>query len=261
MVRAAVRIKKSTSPMQTGSNPAVKAPAGESVPPPPLTWTPGTPRPRPSANPAPIPPGRVDEAQLRRALAVQLTKIGGSGTAEDVAAVIDEVAKLPLLALRQMQANGTKVVACRNSVTDYMPELKGQAPRGWPPGSTWDAVPGLFYPGKNEVVVGTRASASGGRVVPPTGEGHGATSLVVHESGHSLDYRGGMVSSKDAAFLAAYEADKAKLPPYLQQAPPAGHEEAFAESLSISATHSPQGASMPNLMAYWQNHNPFGART
>src|SRR5262249_23172847 len=46
-----------------------------------------------------------------------------------------------------------KVIACRGSVTDYRTDLKGVQPRGWPPGSTWDKVPGSNTPDKNEVVI------------------------------------------------------------------------------------------------------------
>jgi hypothetical protein len=201
----------------------------------------------------------VEEAPLRRALAVTLIKTGGSGTTEDAAAVAVELEKMPLAELQQMQRNGTRVVACRGSVTDYLTELKGVAPRGWPPGATWDSVPGLFKPERNEVVIATHPTSDTDptRRVPPTGEGHGASSLVIHESGHSLDYRTGHLSASDANFKAAYAADAANLPPYLAQGGDAGPEEAFAETLALSVSHGADAAHYPHLMNYWATQDPF----
>lgn len=205
------------------------------------------------------PPTNVDEAQLRLALAARLTRAGGTGTAEDVAAVVGELSKMPLKALLQMQKNGTKVVACRGSVTDYLASYRGLAPRGWPPGSTWDQVPGFFEPSRNEVVIGTEASSAADetRRVPPFGHGHGSSNMVLHESGHSLDYRGNTISAHDANFKAAYAADLANLPPYLAQTGGAGPEEAFAESLALSVTQVSPAEHYPHLMQYWADHSPF----
>ena len=79
-------------------------------------------------------------------------KTGGSGTAEDAKLVAESLAKLPKSTLEQMQKNGTKVIACRGSVTDYRTDLRGVQPRGGPPGATWDKVPQAdLYGGKPQL--------------------------------------------------------------------------------------------------------------
>src|SRR5690242_4531611 len=121
------------------------------------------------------------------ALATSLVKTGGSGTAEDAKLVAESLAKLPKSTLEQMQKNGTKVIACRDSVTDYRTDLKGVQPRGWPPGATWDKVPGSNTPDKNEVVIAVIGHGTpAGPHVPNTGEGHGSVNLAAHESTHSI---------------------------------------------------------------------------
>jgi hypothetical protein len=196
---------------------------------------------------------------VRRALAVRLLKAGGAGTPDDVAAVLTELARMPLAELQQMKHNRTKVVACRESVTDYLTDLKGVTPRGWPPGSTWDSVPGLFSPEKNEVVIATRAASAtdSARRVPVSGEGHGSVNMVLHECGHSLDAFGHF-SASDPAFRADYAADLPTLPPYFAQPGIAGPQESFAETLALAATGTPGGATFPHLMEFWASHDPFG---
>ena len=72
--------------------------------------------------------------------------------------------------LSDLQRKGVKIVACRGSITDYLPKLRGQQPRGWPPAKTWDTVPGSCYWASKEVVIATMAKVTGSRAVPPCGE-------------------------------------------------------------------------------------------
>lgn len=58
---------------------------------------------------------------------------------------------------------------------DDLGYLKGQQPRGWTAGSTFDQVPGVYDPSR-------RVCACGG-----DSKGHGSTSLILHEGGHALD--------------------------------------------------------------------------
>ncbi len=48
--------------------------------------------------------------------------------------------------LDALDKNDTKIRVCRGSVTDYLTELKGVTPRGWPAGSTWDGSPDCSSP-------------------------------------------------------------------------------------------------------------------
>jgi hypothetical protein len=186
------------------------------------------------------------------ALATSLVKTGGSGTAEDAKLVAQSLAKLPKSSLEQMQKNGTTVIACRGSVTDYRTDLKGVTPRGHPPGSTWDKVPGVNNNARNEVVIavvghGTPAGAH----VPKAGEGHGSVNMVVHEATHSLD-RGSPSPSQSDDFRKAREADMDKLSNYEKQAGAAGAQETYAESAARHAEGKDQGT--PNLKKYWDDH-------
>jgi hypothetical protein len=190
----------------------------------------------------------ADEArqQEAREIAARIVRPGGTGTADDAAIVAAELATLPVEVLRYMEANGVRVVAARQSVTDYLTELKGVQPRGWPPGSTWDSVPGLAR--GTEVVIAVR----NGRV-PPTGDGHGAYSLLFHEGFHGIDHAGGELSHSQA-FRDARQADFAALSAYEQQAGDAGLQETFAETAARYFAGDPTlQTQLPNLYAFWES--------
>jgi hypothetical protein len=163
----------------------------------------------------------------QHALAEQLIQVRGTATADDVQPVLDELMKLPTTVLQRLTSESVKVIVCRDSVTDYLTDLRGVQPRGWPPGSTWDSVPGLYDGGHKEVVIATHA-IDGGRGVPSTGDGHGSFNLVLHESLHAYD--GVTGASADAAFSAARNSDSGALSAYEQQAADAGRQETFAET-------------------------------
>jgi hypothetical protein len=186
------------------------------------------------------------------ALATSLVSTGGSDTAEDAKLVAQSLAKLPKSSLEQMQKNGTKVIACRGSVTDYRTDLKGVQPRGWPPGSTWDKVPGSNTPDKNEVVIAVIGhDTPAGPHVPKTGEGHGSVNLVAHEASHSID-RGSPSPSQSDDFTKAREADMNKLSDYEKQDGEGGPQETYAESAARHAEGKDQDT--PHLKKYWDDH-------
>jgi hypothetical protein len=184
-----------------------------------------------------------------------ITRTGGRGEASDIDVVVAELEKWPADTIQALAAQDTKVVVCRGSITDYRTDLKGVKPRGWPPGSSWDTVPGVCTADRNEVVIAVRGHAEGNPHVPKTGEGHGSFNLVVHESGHAVDLCTGDVSrSKQAAFQAARNKDLATLSAYESQADPAGTEETWAESAArYYAGDAGDGAAHPNLHAFWDS--------
>jgi hypothetical protein len=148
------------------------------------------------------------------------------------------------------------VVACRGSITDYKTSLKGVTPRGWPAGSTWDSVPGVFMGDSNEVIVCTKGHGTpGGAKVPPSGEGHGAFDLAAHESMHGYDLGGkGTPKHSEKAFVDARQKDLAKLGTYFTQAGEAGLEETFAESAARYFGKDPKmKTDWPNLYKYWDS--------
>ena len=201
------------------------------------------------------PSGEVMGSQADRlAAARRLVRPGGSGDAADAELVAQELSKMPLSKLEAMERGGVTVVAARGSVTDHLAHLRGVAPRGWPPGSTWDSVPGLYNPATKEVVIATRGhGTAGGAFVPPMGDGHGSYNLVLHEAAHGLDHVVG--GSSDAGFLAARQADIGVLPAYETQAGVAGPSETYAESIAIKyGGTAAQQAARPNLMQFFNTH-------
>lgn len=195
--------------------------------------------------------GGLELPAVRLAMAQAMVQVGGSGDAADAALVSAQLAKMPGYMLLTMTQHGTRVIACRGSVTDYRSDLRGVHPRGWPPGATWDTVPGANMGDTNEVVIATTGHGTpAGAHVPATGEGHGSANLVVHEASHGYDHDTGASGSAD--FNAARTADSGSLSAYESQPGSAGQEESFAES---NARHAEgQDAGTPNLQSYWNTH-------
>ncbi|WP_442678496.1 type VI secretion system tip protein TssI/VgrG [Sphingomonas sp. ASY06-1R] len=193
------------------------------------------------------------------ALAKSITKPGGTGTQADVDAVVGELKKMPEPALQTLKDNKVDVIAARGSVTDFASDLKGVKPRGWPPGSSWDSVPGAFMPDRNAVVIATRGDATN-RSVPLTGNGHGSENLVVHEVTHAVDkYAGAARNSQSPDFVAARLKDVAALPSYETQPGVAGLSETYAESAARAYGGSHGSIVTPALDSYWAA-NPLGGK-
>ncbi len=206
-----------------------------------------------SARPA-APISADQHATLVRAM----VKPGGSGTAEDVAAFLPDVAKIPSSLLQAARARKISIVVCRNDVSDPVVALRGQTPRGWPPGSDWSQVPGTFAQAQREVVVATGTGPDGSRLAKQTGDGHGAYSLLLHEFAHGLDRMKAVkgFDSNDARFKRAYDADAERLrasgETYLLQPGVAGREEAFAELFARYFGGDPDvRTEYPNLSAWF----------
>jgi hypothetical protein len=198
-----------------------------------------------------MPPAKPAKQKLLDKLVVK----GGSGTDADVAAVRAQVGLLSEPILAFFKKKKLKVVACRESVTDFETSLRGQLPRGWDPraGKTWDDVPGAYLIGRKKIVIATVAGP-GGREVPAPGNKHGSCNLAVHEAMHGHDIAGEGRLTASPAFVAAREADLAKLPEYEQQAGKAGVEETYAESAARHYSRQPGFASaLPNLAGYWSS--------
>ncbi|MCU0700076.1 MAG: hypothetical protein MUC96_26510 [Myxococcaceae bacterium] len=186
--------------------------------------------------PAPRPARTTTVTLTADAAARQLVSPGGRGTRADVDVVVAELSKLPAELLVRAHRAGVRVVACRDSVTDHMTHLRGVTPRGWPPGSTWDRVPGLYDPASMTVVMATHDGARGAadRDLPDFGYGHGSFNALFHEFGHALDGTNALgLDSRSPTFREAYRLDlpalRAANHTYLLQPGNAGPEEAFAE--------------------------------
>lgn len=203
-----------------------------------------------------IEPEAASPGNAARALA--LVVCGGSGTAEDLAAVAGQAALLPDYVIARFERTRTRIVACRESVTDFETDMRGQVPRGWErTGRTWDSVPGTYLQNRGRVVIAT-IEEKGARVVPTKASGrHGSDNLVVHESLHGFDYLGGHAVLREKRFTDARSADLpmlgGALGGYLVQPGEAGLEETFAESGARDVTdEAAMEADWPHLTTYWQ---------
>jgi hypothetical protein len=124
-----------------------------------------------------------DPQELIREIARSLVDIGGTADEADRAVVVAELEHFPLLALQLLAQAKRRIVVCRNSIVEVMPDLRTQVPRGWVgTGKSWADVPGVGEDGHGRTVVAIR----NGRV-PPTGDGHNAINLVMHEVAHGID--------------------------------------------------------------------------
>ena len=129
--------------------------------------------------------------------------------------------------------DGAQLVPTRR-ITDALPELKGQKPRGWPPGSSWDAVDGAYSPTKKMIVVAEDKQAKPGIWV----NGNRTEDIVRHETGHAVNAAMDYLSD-DADFTQAYEDDKKKIPAadqkpltYFLQPAGIGADETCAEGIA-----------------------------
>ena len=190
------------------------------------------------------------------ALARELTSPCGSGDEADAELVAQELAKFPPCVLQKLKDQGAKVKVGRGSVTDCRTDLKGKHPRGWPPGKTWDSVPGSYNPNTKTVTIATTGhDTPAGAHVPKAGEGHGSHNLVLHEAAHALDKSGGKpYRSSDDEFNKARDADLDTLDDYEKQSGAPGQYETYAESAARHYGGDPKDAKEhPNLHKYWES--------
>jgi len=156
--------------------------------------------------------------------------------------VTDTYAKMSLETHDILSGAHTTITATHR-LTDALPELKGQKPRGWPPGLTWDAVDGAYSPSRNTVVVAEETENAAGQWV----KSYRTADVARHEVGHATDYGLGKLSSTPA-FVKAYEDDTQNMPAplapalkYFLQNGDGGKEEACAEAIASREGGSTSG--------------------
>lgn len=149
-----------------------------------------------------------------------------------------------------IEKDGAKLVPARR-LTDALPELKGEKPRGWPPGSTWDAVDGAFSPGKKLIVVAEDVEQPNGQWQ----KSNRTADITRHEAGHAADAALNYFSSSPE-FGKAYDDDKAKISAtdaktlsYFLQSGKSGPEETFAEGIASSEGGSTSGTTFDRNFA------------
>ncbi len=145
--------------------------------------------------------------------------------------------------VRDLLAKDGTVVTPTRRITDALPELKGQKPRGWPPGLTWDAVDGAYSPSRNLVVVAEETRKTGNQWV----KSNRTEDVTRHEIGHATDYAINKLSDS-TAYTKAYEADIKAMPAnlngtlkYFLQSGDGGKEEACAEGIAVREGGSTSG--------------------
>ncbi len=145
--------------------------------------------------------------------------------------------------VRDILSHEGAVVTPTRRITDALPELKGQKPRGWPPGLTWDAVDGAYSPSRNLVVVAEETRDTNNK----WNKSNRTEDVTRHEVGHATDYAMGKFSNS-AAFTQAYEADTPVMPAaltgtlkYFLQSGDGGKEEACAEGIAAREGGSTSG--------------------
>jgi hypothetical protein len=204
--------------------------------------------------------------QQRLAVAEQLVHTGGTASSADKDAVAKHLAStMSLDQLKHMQQSGLHITVARGSVTDDLTNLKGVHPRGYPPGASWDTVPGTVDPAdSHNIIVATHTGPNGERELPGPAQSASAD-VTLHEAGHAINRLSGAnrMASEQPDFMAAYAADANHGPLadgyYHQVNAPAGRDEAYAES-HAEFMHDParMKTEYPHLYAYWQNQ--YGAK-
>lgn len=146
--------------------------------------------------------------------------------------------------------SGAQVVAPRR-LTDAMPELKGQKPRGWPPGSTWDAVDGAYSPGKKQIIVSEEVEVKPGIWV----KSNRTDNVLRHETGHAVNAALDNIAD-DTDYLAAYDPEAKAVPKseqkelaYFLQSGGVGADETVAEGIASREGGSTGGATFDRNFA------------
>ena len=147
-------------------------------------------------------------------------------------------ASIPPRALKTMADSGIKIRAGAK-LTELKPALKGEHPRGWPAGMTWDTAEGCYDRGAKEVLVTELYRPVGRKEFVSSTRVRG---VALHESGHAYDQALGSPSAMSSAFIYAYTVDRKSIPKearrslrYFLQKGKSGRSEAFAEIFAHNA--------------------------
>ena len=135
---------------------------------------------------------------------------------------------IPQNVIDAVNAKGGKVVVGAKGMGDFMPELKGITPRGWPPSLSWDDIAGGYARDLQTAYAGIGRGSSSGEI-------------ALHEYGHMV----GVLLNRDTS--SGYNDDSRikalqsqlydNFHPYLQQGGKngsAGRSEFFAELFSAT---------------------------
>lgn len=155
-----------------------------------------------------------------------------------------------------LSQEGRKIVLGQQIIL-MMPNLKGQQPRGWPVGSTWEEVGGL-YVGKpvNNVLIAEKVTQPDGSLMPTPYLEATCREELGHAVDASLDLGSGPASHSDPDFVQAYQREAGAITDptirqnfaYLLQPGTAGQEEAFASLFALQYGGAVGSAAFQSLL-------------
>jgi hypothetical protein len=143
---------------------------------------------------------------------------------ESAGAMIERLSVIHPNILKALSNNGVKMKLFTGRLTDQpaFAHLKGERPKGWSEGKTWDDVPGAG----GSYIAAAKIGAS------KFGKGHGSINLELHEIAHSIDNIVFKSLRNDEEFREAWSAEVKELfpdRPYFTNYP----EEYFAEVFAM----------------------------
>lgn len=166
----------------------------EPPPPPPAGQAAAAPS---TASPDAVSAAGRDKA-ARAKLAAGMVRGDSSTSPADAKLVAGHMAAtMPLKEMQALHAAGITVRVTTGDVTTYLPQLKADTPRGHPPGSTWQGVPGTYWGPTKEIIIATQAGAHGQRALPGQNQSS-SDDVFLHEAAHAYNRTGasGMFSDQ-----------------------------------------------------------------
>lgn len=165
--------------------------------------------------------------------------VSASSVGEEFQQQVQSAAEsVPAEIWRRLQQSGWQFRTAE-FVVDAVPALRGQSPRGWPEGMTWENTDAVHMPKSRLLVFAEKRRTTKGEVVFSSR----VSGVVRHELGHAVDMAladHARFRSSERDFLAAYHRDiqelsaaqRADMDYYLQNGA-AGRQETFAEAFAI----------------------------
>jgi hypothetical protein len=158
-----------------------------------------------------------------------ITLMGVSADDPVVRKHLDDLATVPTEVMDAYESLGGRIDIVDGPITAHpeMAHLAGVKPTGWPPGTSWDDVPGAGPQRVGmPVILGTRGES-------------GSASVAVHELGHGLDTYLGDAIAPGSGFKLSDSLEEAHKSvrwsnPYYRQAGSQGRREAFAEAVAVA---------------------------
>lgn len=180
----------------------------------------------------------IQFANIGRAREVKDLVEKKEGVGEAFAATVQKTLESIPLSLRTALAQSGYRVVIADRLTNALPQLRNQHPRGWPPGTTWDHADGIQSQSQRVVAVAEYRRFGDNWIASDRVGG-----VLRHELGHAMDLvfgKAGENMSASTEFLIAYErdtreikeADRKTLAYHLQPGE-AGRSETFADMFAL----------------------------